>query len=232
VDQEQLALGLIWYVAFLFSLTLHEAGHAWAAMRGGDATAYQGGQVGLDPRPHIRRDVIGTVVAPILSFLWMGFMIGWASTPYDRGWAYAFPHRAAWMSLAGPAANLLLVIMAGLWIRGGVESGLFALPYSLGFSQIVVASQPGMVSTLATFASILFSLNLLLLVLNLIPVPPLDGSAAIGLLLPEDTAQRVQVAMSQSPFAVFGILIAWLLIGRLFVPVWSASLRLLFPGGF
>lgn len=109
---DSVVLGIVWYVVLLFSLTVHEAAHAWAAMRGGDLTAYHGGQVSLDPRPHLRRDPFGTVVAPILSYLWMGWMIGWANTPYDPTWAYAHPRRAAWMSLAGPASNLLLLLMA------------------------------------------------------------------------------------------------------------------------
>ena len=83
-----LGVAVIWYVALLFSLTLHEASHAWAAMKGGDRTAYHGGQVSLDPMPHIRREPFGTVVVPLLSFALSGWMIGWASTPYDPRWAY------------------------------------------------------------------------------------------------------------------------------------------------
>jgi Zn-dependent protease len=229
---DQLALGLIWYVAFLFSITFHEAGHAWAAMRGGDLTAYHGGQVTLDPRPHIQRDVIGTVVAPILSFFMTGFTIGWASTPYDPSWAYSFPKRAAWMSLAGPAANLVLVLVAGIWIRLGVASGAFEVPYSVGFSSLVVASESGLGDTIATFVSVLYSLNLLLLLFNLIPVPPLDGSGALALFINEDTARRIQVAITQSSFGMFGILIAWIIIRNVFGPVWSSSLGLLFAGVF
>ena len=79
-----LALGLGWYVVFVFSVTCHEAAHAFAAMKLGDKTAYHGGQVTLDPTPHVRRSPFGMVVVPILSFLLGGWMIGWASAPYDR----------------------------------------------------------------------------------------------------------------------------------------------------
>ena len=65
---ETVALGLIWYVAFLFSTTLHEAAHSWAALRMGDPTAYHGGQVTLNPIPHIRRSPVGMVVIPIVAF--------------------------------------------------------------------------------------------------------------------------------------------------------------------
>src|SRR4051794_31872845 len=63
----ELLLALGWYFVFLFSTTFHEAAHAWVAQRGGDLTAYEGGQVSLDPRPHIRREPWGMVVLPLLS---------------------------------------------------------------------------------------------------------------------------------------------------------------------
>ena len=110
-------MGLALYAGFLFSTVLHEAAHALAAKRGGDWTAYHGGQVSLDPLPHIRREPLGTVVVPLISYFLGGWMIGWASTPYDPFWAQAHPRRAAWMSLAGPAANFLVVLLAFLLIR-------------------------------------------------------------------------------------------------------------------
>jgi hypothetical protein len=94
--------GLVWYVVFLFSTSLHEASHAWAAQRGGDPTAYLAGQVSLDPRPHIRREPFGMVFLPLFTAVTSGWPIGFASAPYDPLWAAAHPRRAAWMSLAGP----------------------------------------------------------------------------------------------------------------------------------
>lgn len=75
--------GLVWYIVFLLSTTCHEAAHAWAAKLGGDLTAFHGGQVSLDPVPHIRREPFGMVVFPILSYVMGGWMMGWASAPYD-----------------------------------------------------------------------------------------------------------------------------------------------------
>ena len=85
---EMIALGVIWYVVFLFSTTCHEGAHALAAKWGGDPTAFEGGQVTLSPIPHIRREPFGMVLAPILSYvLYRGeWMIGWASAPYDPSW--------------------------------------------------------------------------------------------------------------------------------------------------
>ncbi len=228
---DQLTLGIILYVVFLFSVTLHEAGHAWAALRGGDATAYAVGQVTLDPRPHIRREPFGTVLVPLIGIAMSGFPIGWASTPYDPGWAYQFPKRAAWMALAGPAANLALMLAAGLLIRLGIGAGVFEPGY-VSVTQLVVAAPTAnpLMASLAMLVSGLYAMNLLLLVLNLIPVPPLDGSAVIGLFLSDETARRIQVAVNQSSLSLIGLLIAFVAIREAFWPIFSATLGVLFVG--
>jgi Zn-dependent protease len=225
---DQLALGIIWYVVLLLSLTLHEAAHAWAARRGGDSTAYLGGQVSLDPLPHIRREPFGMVLVPLLSFAYSGWMIGWASTPFDPRWAYAHPRRAAWMSAAGPAANLLLVVLAGLGIRAGIAAGVFFPPEWIRFAEVVSAGG-GLPSAVASFLSILFTLNLLLFLFNLFPLPPLDGSGAVGLLLPEDLARRAQLWMRHPTLSLLGILLAWMLIGPVFGHVQLMAVNLLYP---
>lgn len=229
MEPGDLAVGLIWYVVLLFSMTVHEAGHAWAAARGGDLTAYLGGQVSLDPMPHLRREPFGMVLVPILSFAMSGFMIGWASTPYDPRWAYAFPRRAAWMAAAGPAANLLVVVLAGVGIRAGMLAGAIEPAYVGSFTDLVIGVDGGFGDSVALFLSLLFMLNLLLLVFNLIPVPPLDGSSIIGLLLPDEATRKVQEFFAQPFLAIFGILFAWYAIRELFWPVATVAIRLLFP---
>lgn len=104
---DKLLDGLLWYIVFIFSTTLHEASHALAALKLGDRTAHEGGQVTLNPIPHIRREPIGTVAVPIISFILGGWMIGWASVPYNYAWSLKYPKKAAKMALAGPLANLL-----------------------------------------------------------------------------------------------------------------------------
>ena len=217
---------LLWYPVLLFSLTCHEAAHAWAAQRGGDPTAYLGGQVSLDPRPHMQREPFGTVLAPLLSFAWGGFMIGWASTPYDPQWALNHPRRAAWMALAGPAANALLFVVAGVAIRLGLGLGVFETAGGAPFA----AGPSPLADTVAQLLWIAFLLNLLLLIFNLIPVPPLDGSGAIALLLPEALAVRVRLLFHSPALAVFGILAAWIAIRSLFPPVLGVALQLLYAG--
>src|SRR5579863_1396283 len=135
MNTPDLALGDIWYIVFLLSTTCHEASHALVAKIGGDMTAAEGGQVTLNPIPHILRSPFGMVVVPILSFALGGWMIGWASAPFDPEWQRKYPHRSAWMALAGPAANFTLLILAGIAIRVGVALGYFRPPgFEDGFS--------------------------------------------------------------------------------------------------
>ena len=93
ITTEFLVLGLGWYAVFLIAITCHEAAHAWAAKLLGDPTAYYAGQVTLNPGPHIAREPIGTIAMPLISYLWSGFMLGWASAPYDPYWGTQYPRR-------------------------------------------------------------------------------------------------------------------------------------------
>jgi Zn-dependent protease len=226
---DDVLLGAIWYVVLLFSLTLHEASHAWAAKRGGDLTAYLGGQVSLDPMPHIRREPFGTVLMPLLSFALWGWMMGWASTPFDPRWAAAHPRRAGWMALAGPAANLALVVAAGVVIRLGIFAGFFEPPHAIGFTHMIDAAEGTLASALVPLVSVLFTLNLLLCVFNLIPLPPLDGAGVMALVLPEPAALRYRELMANPRFALMGIVVAWFAIGPIFRPVHLFAVNLLYP---
>src|SRR5438876_4315619 len=102
LNADTLVFGFIWYVAFLFSTTCHEASHALVAKIGCDDTAARGGQITLNPIPHIQREPWGMVVIPLLSFLFARRMIGSASGPFNPEWDRRSPRRGASMSLAGP----------------------------------------------------------------------------------------------------------------------------------
>ncbi|HXO43476.1 MAG TPA: site-2 protease family protein, partial [Thermoanaerobaculia bacterium] len=222
-------LGLTWFLVFLFSTTLHEASHAFAAYRLGDPTAYHGGQVTLNPWPHIRREPVGMVAIPLITFFTRGWMMGWASAPYDPAWARRFPRRAAVMALAGPAANLSLVLAAGLAIRGGMAAGLFKPPDSISFTQVTASAAGGPAGGAVVPLSLLFSLNLLLCLFNLLPLPPLDGSAVIPALLAPRAAERYAALMNQPFMSLLGLLVAWQLFNPLYYPVQLAAIRLLYP---
>lgn len=180
---------VLMFVTLLISLTFHEAAHATFAMLGGDRTAYHGGQVSLNPIPHIRREPFGTVVLPLLGlFLSGGSMcIGFASTPIDARWAYQHPRRAALMSAAGPLANAFLAALA------------FGALYYIGLPADDTARAVRRIA--ATF----LLLNVFLGLLNLIPVPPLDGSGVVMGLFPQ--SRRLFGAMAQIPYFSLVLLI-------------------------
>lgn len=226
---ETLALGIVWYVVFIFSTTLHEAAHALAAQRLGDDTARRAGQLTLDPRPHIQREPFGMVVFPILSYLMGGWMMGWASVPLDPYWAARHPKRAAWMALAGPMGNLAIVLLAGLLIRVGVFLGLLVPPDTLSFTHMVQAASPGLLTAPALLLSLFFSLNLMLAFFNLLPVPPLDGASAVMLVLSSSMRNRWGEWVRNPAFAFLGIFVAWKVFGPLFRPIRALAIWLLYP---
>jgi Zn-dependent protease len=214
MENMNLADGLAWYVMFLLSITVHEAAHALAAKWGGDPTAFHLGQVSLNPIPHMRREVFGTIIMPILSFLSGGWMIGWASTPYSPAWAQRYPRRSALMALAGPIANFLLVLLFGLLLKIGLLTGFFENP-AMGEGAWIVCG-------------IGFQLNLLLFLFNLVPLPPLDGSSAITLLMPERIAYEFQELIRRPAWNLIGLLLAWQLFGHIYGPVYVWTTNLLF----
>jgi Zn-dependent protease len=222
---------LAFYVAFLFSTVLHEAAHAWVALLGGDRTAYLGGQVTLDPRPHIRREPVGMVFLPFISLVLSGWPFGFASAPYNREWAAQYPRRAAVMALAGPAANLLLALLALVAIRVGTAAGVFTAPASVGFTAVTQATGGALWQSLAFLVSVFFSMNLVLVGLNILPVPPLDGSAAVPLFLSDRATARYQEFLWRQPgLAYLGILVAWQLFAYVFHPLFLFAVNLLYPG--
>jgi Zn-dependent protease len=232
MNTPDLALGAIWYIVFLFSTTCHEAAHALVAKLGGDTTAAEGGQVTLNPIPHIRRTPFGMVVVPILSYLVGGWMIGWASAPFNPAWQREYPRRSGWMALAGPAANFSLMILAGIAIRIGLAAGFFQAPEAIhGYAGLVVPANAGDPTFLTSALSILFILNLLLGTFNLLPVPPLDGHAGIMVLMPEGVAHRhIDWVQRSRNFALLGLIVAWSLFDRIFQPVFLFALRTLYAG--
>ena len=226
---EHAVLGAIWYVVFLLSVTVHEASHGLAAALLGDRTAYHYGLVSIDPVPHIKRSPFGMVIVPLLSFVMGGWMIGWASTPYDPYWAKDNRRKAALMSLAGPVANLILVLLAAAMVRGGMMAGIFYAPEQVTFNQ-VTASASAKVAGLAVLISILFTLNLVLLVFNLIPLPPLDGSNVLLLFLNKHTAEHYEQLLYQPTYMIIGLMVAWQVFGPVFKLVHLAALNILYPG--
>ena len=221
ITPEFLAHAFVWYVAFLFSTTCHEASHALVAKLGGDETAASGGQVSLNPVPHIQREPWGMVLIPIVSFLFTRSMIGWASAPFDPHWERRYPRRAALMALAGPAANYSLMLLAAAGLRIARATGHLGIDPATGHAGLLT-------TTLLVF----FFLNLLLGTFNLLPVPPLDGSAGIMLFMSENRAQRYLDWLRGNSYAMVGLLVGLLVFRYFYGPVEQFATDLLLRSHF
>ncbi len=158
----------IWVLPVLLAITLHEVAHGWTALRYGDTTARDLGRLSLNPLRHV--DPIGTVVVPAVLFFLGGFIFGWAKpVPVDFHRLRNPRRDMALVALAGPAANL---VMAVGW----------ALVMSLGAGMAAAAPEVGMPLYYMGRAGI--TINIIIGVLNMLPVPPLDGSRVLAGLLP------------------------------------------------
>jgi len=202
-----IVLAFIWYVVFLFSTTCHEASHALAAKLQGDETAARGGQVTLNPMPHIRREPFGMVLAPIATAILSEgtSLIGWASAPFDPEWERRYPRRSALMAMAGPAANFTLMFLAVLGIQLGYHFQVFR---NESWGEL-----------LGQALLVLFQLNLLLGLFNLVPAPPLDGSSAIMFFMSDSTARRYLDRLRSGNFGLMGLLAAILVFRYVYPPI-------------
>lgn len=186
----------------LFAVTLHEVAHGWAARGLGDRTAEMFGRLSLNPLRHV--DPIGTLLVPGLTFLLGGIIFGWAK-PVPVTWEkLRNPRRdMALVALAGPGANLLM-LLCWVAVTRLALSAIEALPYAaapliyMGFTGIMV--------------------NGVLMVLNLLPLPPLDGSRVIASILPPRLADKYQMV---EPYGllILVVLLASGLLSKILLPL-------------
>jgi Zn-dependent protease len=222
---------LIWYLVFLFSTTFHEFSHAFLAYKGGDLTAYETGHVTLDPTPHIRRSPIGMVVVPIISYLQLHWMVGFASVPFNADWGRSHPRRQALMSLAGPFANLLLATLALVAMRVLLAAHIFQYAGEGSTTQYVEAVRGGAHSPLGALAlalGVMLKLNVVLFLFNLIPVPPLDGAGVLSGLFPDSLGSLYERMRQMPAFEFLGLLLAWQVFPYLANPALGVVLGLLY----
>ncbi|HET9959475.1 MAG TPA: site-2 protease family protein [Polyangiaceae bacterium] len=224
---------LVWYLVFVFSTTCHEAAHAWVARRGGDSTAYALGHVTLDPLPHIRREPFGMVIVPILSFFQLGWIMGWASVPFDPLWGARHPKRWALMSLAGPATNFLLAAMAFAALRGLSSMNVLSLTDAGGVTVGLVQLPPGYalnspLGALGLGLTALLKMNVILGLYNLLPVPPLDGAAVVEGFAPRGLRSLYDSIRRNPMLQLLMLLGAWYVFPTLLNPVFRVVLRSLY----
>jgi len=163
---------VVWALPVIFAITVHEVAHGWMAKRYGDNTAFSQGRLSFNPIHHI--DLVGTVILPIVCLVIGGIIFGWAKPVPVNGRNFKNPRQdMAMVALAGPVANLLMALGWALIARLGVMVNIesFTLP----------AVYMGMAG---------ISINLVLALLNLIPLPPLDGSRIITAFLSHKMAYQ------------------------------------------
>lgn len=160
-------------IPILFAITLHEAAHGYVARYFGDNTAYLQGRISLNPMRHI--DLVGTILLPLMTLVLGGILFGWAKPVPVNFSALRQPKKnMLWVALAGPASNLL---MALCW----------ALFYKLAWMN----PESYFAEPLMEMANVGIKINAVLLVLNLLPLPPLDGGRVAVSLLPHQQAYQL-----------------------------------------
>ncbi|MDP1997027.1 MAG: site-2 protease family protein [Gallionella sp.] len=160
-------------IPVLFAITLHEAAHGYVARHFGDMTAYQQGRISLNPLRHI--DPVGTILFPLLT-LWLGgILFGWAKPVPVNFAALRRPKQdMLWVAIAGPASNLFM-----------------ALGWALLYKMVWLFPDSYFAEPLLGMASIGININVILMVLNLLPLPPLDGGRVAVSLLPHRQAYQL-----------------------------------------
>jgi Zn-dependent protease len=198
----------IYALPLLFAITLHEAAHGYVARHFGDMTAYAQGRVSLNPLRHI--DVNGTIIVPLVLIMLSGgkFAFGWAKpVPVNYSALRKPKQHMAWVAAAGPAVNFLMAIGWALAFKLGIELDSEALT-RMGIAGIVV--------------------NVVLMVINLLPILPLDGGRIVAGILPRRLAREYGKAERWGGYLLLAFIIAsladaWLANGRflgsLFAPL-------------
>lgn len=186
--------GLIQLIAIaaipvLFAITLHEAAHGYVARHFGDMTAYQQGRISLNPIRHI--DPVGTILLPLLTLALGGILFGWAKpVPVNFGALRRPKQDMLWVAIAGPASNLVMALFWGLMIKVAwmFPGGYYTEP-------------------LLEMAQIGVKINAILMVLNLLPLPPLDGGRVAVSLLPHRQAYQLSRIEPYGMFILIGLAI-------------------------
>ena len=201
----------IYALPVIFAITLHEAAHGYIAKHFGDLTAYQAGRISLNPIKHI--DLMGTIIVPLTLFIigkltmGMGFLFGWAKpVPVNFSQLHHPKRDMLWVAAAGPAANLFMACCWAIILKLGAIS----FPDHIYAKPMILMGQAGI------------EINLILMVLNLLPLPPLDGGRMAISLLPN------QIAYAFSRIEPYGFMILLLLLvtGILGAIVWPMILLL------
>jgi Zn-dependent protease len=219
---------VVWYIVFLFSVTFHEYAHARCAAILGDRTAYFAGYLTLDPTPHLKRSPFGLIVIPIITFIQAGWMMGWASVPYDPRWGNRHPIGKAIMSAAGPISNCVLAFLGWTILKVLLLARVVAWAPMPTLDHWVTPIGHGANSALSACClalTVLVDLNVVLCIFNLMPVPPLDGAGVLEGLAPRRFGPIFDRMRESFLLGTMALLAWWWLFDRVGWPVrvWVAN---------
>lgn len=197
----------VYALPVIFAITVHEAAHGYAARHFGDMTAAEAGRISLNPLRHI--DPIGTVLIPLLTMLAGGILFGWAKpVPVNFARLHHPKKDMLWVAAAGPGSNL---VMALLWA--------LAYKFSAGFGESIALP-------LSLMAQAGVSINVVLMVLNLLPLPPLDGGRIAVSLLPHPLAWKF-AQLERYGFIILIVLLMTGILGKIMGPPIDAVINLI-----
>jgi Zn-dependent protease len=195
------------FIVILFSVIIHEYMHGWMADRLGDPTAKYAGRLTLNPIAHI--DLFGSIILPLILIFTGGFFFGYAKpVPYNPYNLRDQKYGPAKVAAAGPMANLITAIFFGILLRISIYS-------------------PGYFSNIPLFYELISTIvyiNLLLMIFNLLPIPPLDGSKVISPFLPYSVQAKLAALES---YGIILVLLFVMLFFPLLIPVVSFIFKLL-----
>ena len=195
-------------IPVLFAITLHEAAHGYVARHFGDMTAYQQGRISLNPLRHI--DPVGTILLPLLTLMLGGILFGWAKPVPVNFSALRRPKQdMLWVAVAGPASNLVM-----------------ALGWALLYKMAWLNPDNYFAEPLLGMAGIGIKINIVLMVLNLLPLPPLDGGRVAVSMLPHRQAYQLSRI---EPYGIFILIFLAItpVLGWILMPLVSLMYQLL-----
>ena len=190
-------------VPILFAITVHEASHGYAAKYFGDLTAEKMGRISLNPFRHI--DPLGTIILPAITLIVGGVLFGWAKpVPVNFANLRNPKKDMLWVAAAGPASNLVMAIAWGIllgFVKRGLDAGEFPTAAYLFIEMAYVG----------------ITINVVLMVLNLLPMPPLDGGRIAVSLLPNNLATQLS-RVEQYGFIILIALMFSGILGKILSP--------------
>lgn len=205
---------ILFIIALVLSIAVHEFGHAWVANRLGDGLPRSQGRLTLNPVRHA--DPIGTLVLPFVLFMWGGgLMWGWGrpvqTNPSSYTRAISRPTGSMLVALAGPAMNLVMALFVSIVVVVGLRAGLMSIELADGLIHYLI------------------SLNIVLMFFNLLPVPPLDGGAVLAWVLPRSMQGVMDFLQRWGYLVLIGLVILAMPIilgpARFVIGLWVSAIK-------